>query len=141
VNQHIEKLGRTPQLVRIIRGRHWEAFPAAARDVLTGTGVTLPDTYLRVSDANKEGEERPLHDEPFFREAASLAPVVATEIGFDAFTAVATQSSELQAVNSALNAGAQIENLVGAPPIIMCESSAPSRGEQPQLRPWWKFWG
>jgi antagonist of KipI len=37
VNQHIEKLHRTPQMVRIIRGRHWEAFPATAREVLTGT--------------------------------------------------------------------------------------------------------
>jgi antagonist of KipI len=37
VNQHIEKLGRVPQVVRIIAGRHWDAFPAAARNVLTGS--------------------------------------------------------------------------------------------------------
>ena len=36
VNQHIEKLSRVPQAVRILPGRHWDAFPAAARDLLTG---------------------------------------------------------------------------------------------------------
>ena len=37
VNQHIEKLRRTPQIVRIVAGRHWDAFPAAARDMLIGS--------------------------------------------------------------------------------------------------------
>ncbi|MGQ0578356.1 MAG: biotin-dependent carboxyltransferase family protein [Betaproteobacteria bacterium] len=45
VNQHIEKLGRAPQVVRIIPGRHWEAFPATARDALTGTEFRIaPDS-------------------------------------------------------------------------------------------------
>jgi antagonist of KipI len=35
VNQHIEKLGRSPQIVRILAGRHWDAFPATARNALT----------------------------------------------------------------------------------------------------------
>lgn len=35
VNQHIEKLGRSLQVVRILAGRHWDAFPNAARDLLT----------------------------------------------------------------------------------------------------------
>ncbi len=45
VNQHIEKLGRTPQVVRIMPGRHWDAFPAAARDAFTGTEFRVaPDS-------------------------------------------------------------------------------------------------
>jgi antagonist of KipI len=45
VNQHIEKLGRTPQVVRIIRGRHWEAFQTTAREALTGTEFSIaPDS-------------------------------------------------------------------------------------------------
>lgn len=34
VNQHIEKLGRSPQTVRIVPGIHWEVFPAATRECL-----------------------------------------------------------------------------------------------------------
>ena len=41
VNQHIEKLGRSPQIVRILAGRHWDAFPAAARDALLATEFRL----------------------------------------------------------------------------------------------------
>jgi antagonist of KipI len=49
VNQHIEKLGRVPQVVRILAGRHWDAFPGAARDVLT-------DGEFRVTaDTNRMG--------------------------------------------------------------------------------------
>ena len=49
VNQHIEKLGRVPQVVRVIAGRHWDAFPGAARNVLTGS-------EFRVSaDSNRMG--------------------------------------------------------------------------------------
>ena len=35
VNQHSEQLQRAPQSIRIIAGRHWEAFPTASREVLT----------------------------------------------------------------------------------------------------------
>jgi antagonist of KipI len=45
VNQHIEKLSRTPQTARILPGRHWDAFPAAARDVLTASAYRVaPDS-------------------------------------------------------------------------------------------------
>lgn len=45
VNQHSEKFGRMPQTARIIRGRHWEAFPAVAREALTGTEFGIaPDS-------------------------------------------------------------------------------------------------
>lgn len=45
VNQHIEKLSRTPQTVRILPGRHWDAFPAAAREVLTANEYRVaPDS-------------------------------------------------------------------------------------------------
>jgi len=48
VNQHVEKLGRVPQVVRIIPGRHWEAF-AAARSLLT-------DSAFRIApDSNRMG--------------------------------------------------------------------------------------
>ena len=49
VNQHIEKFDRMPQMVRIIRGRHWEAFPAISREVLTGTEFRV------AADSNRMG--------------------------------------------------------------------------------------
>ena len=45
VNQHIEKLGCAPQIVRIIPGRHWDAFAAEARSLLTGSPFRIaPDS-------------------------------------------------------------------------------------------------
>ena len=49
VNQHIEKLGRSPQLVRILAGRHWDAFPGAARDGLTSV------VFRMAADSNRMG--------------------------------------------------------------------------------------
>ena len=49
VNQHIEKLGRAPQLVRIIPGRHWELFAAPSRERFT-------DTVFRIApESNRMG--------------------------------------------------------------------------------------
>ena len=63
VNQHIEKLGRTPQMVRIIRGRHWEAFPAISREALTGTEFRIAADSNRIGfrlDGATIDPERPL---------------------------------------------------------------------------------
>ena len=49
VNQHIEKLGRSLQIVRILTGRHWDAFPNAARDLLTAQEFRI------ASDSNRMG--------------------------------------------------------------------------------------
>lgn len=49
VNQHIEKLGRSLQIVRILAGRHWDAFPNAARALLTA------QEFRVASDSNRMG--------------------------------------------------------------------------------------
>ena len=49
VNQHIEKLRRSPQVVRIIPGRHWDGFPVAAREALTGS------EFRMAADSNRMG--------------------------------------------------------------------------------------
>ena len=49
VNQHIEKLGRSLQIVRILAGRHWDAFPTAAREGLTA------QVFRIASDSNRMG--------------------------------------------------------------------------------------
>ncbi|HJQ39542.1 MAG TPA: hypothetical protein VKB93_20560 [Thermoanaerobaculia bacterium] len=112
---------------------------AFGRDVLDGIGVAFSDTYVRIVDGQQE--ERALNDEPFFREARTLARVVATEVGFDTYNAIAMQSSEFQALNNALNAGAEVENLVAGPPMVMCEGFAAAAAAKPEKKPWWKVWG
>lgn len=107
---------------------------AFGRQILAGMGVALPDSYIRVRAVDGRREEKPLADEPFYREAVKSAPKLGSELGGDVFTSVALLSSELQAVNEALNAGSSPEDLVASPPLI--EWNRP-----PSLPPpWWKFW-
>lgn len=104
---------------------------AFGRELLEGMGVALPDSYIRVLEPGGEQEERKLGDEPFFRAAKEQAAA----FGGEAFTAIALQSSEVQAVNAALNGGASPENLVMAEPVIPF-----GEGEVNHGRPWWKLW-
>jgi hypothetical protein len=107
---------------------------AFGRQVLDGMGVELPDSYIRVRAVDGRREERPLAEEPFYREAWKAATTLGSELGGDVFTNVALQSSELQAVNEALNSGSSPEDLVASLPLI--EWNRP-----PSLPPpWWKFW-
>ena len=107
---------------------------AFGRQILDGMGIELPDSYIRVRAVDGRREEKPLAEEPFYREAMKAATILGSELGGDVFTSVAVQSSELQAVNEALNAGSQPEDLVASPPLI--EWNRP-----PSLSPpWWKFW-
>ncbi len=62
VNQHAEELGRSPQTVRIIAGRHWQAFPASARDALTGSEFRVAPDSNRMG-CRLEGHA-PLHGGP-----------------------------------------------------------------------------
>lgn len=107
---------------------------AFGRELLTGMGVTLPETYMQAGD-DGSSVERKLADEPMFSEALKLVPRIAAEMGQGVFTAVALQSSELKAVNEALNQGADPANLVASPPVVLLPH-APARDK----RPWWKFW-
>ncbi len=101
---------------------------AFAREILNGMGVALEDTYVRIVAGTRE--ERPLANEPFFREAVRMIPHLDPSV----VTTVAMQSSEFQAVNGALNAGADPANLVASPPVIECEVF------ETKKRPWWQFW-
>jgi antagonist of KipI len=49
VNQHTENIGRSPQIIRILSGRHWDDFPAQSRKILM-------ESEFRVSaDSNRMG--------------------------------------------------------------------------------------
>lgn len=49
VNQHIEKLGRSPQVVRIVPGRHWALFTAVSREQFTA------EVFRVAADSNRMG--------------------------------------------------------------------------------------
>lgn len=103
---------------------------AFGREVLQGSGVQFSDTYVRVTGGVEE--ERPLAGEPFFAEAQAMA----SEIERDAVTTIAMQSSELQAVNAALNGGADLDGLVAGPPVIEWPAHLPAAPP----RKWWQVW-
>jgi hypothetical protein len=108
---------------------------AFGRVLLDGMGIVFSDEYVRIDENGTERLRRKLGDEPLFREALELAPEVMATSGQDVFTAVAIRSSELQAVNNALNAGADPSGLMmSAPVMVWVEERAEKK------RPWWKVW-
>lgn len=109
---------------------------AFGRDLMGAMGVPFPDEYVRVDGEGRERLRAKLADEPWFVESQKLAPAVMTEMGSDAFMAVAGRSAELDAVNQALHAGSQPGDLVFAPPVMKWTDPPPPA---PAKKPWWKF--
>jgi hypothetical protein len=111
---------------------------AFGRELLRGMGVNLSDSYVQAGERDGTCVERKLADEPMFSKARALVPMIAAELGQDVFTAVALQSSELRAVNEALNHGVSPDGLVASPPIVIWPDGLvrPASGK----RPWWKVW-
>lgn len=108
---------------------------AFGRVLLDGMGIAFSDEYVRIDENGTECLRRKLGDEPMFREALALAPEVIATSGQDAFTAVAIRSSEVQAVNNALNAGADPSGFViSAPVMVWVEEKAEKK------KTWWKVW-
>jgi len=105
---------------------------ACGRALLAGTGVALADTYL--VSRNGEMVERPLAGEEVYRRV--YADAVNGRIPKPIFNVCAMRSSELDAVNQALNAGAAIENLVAGPPVLL---RITDDAELPKTRWWWPF--
>lgn len=103
--------------------------------LLEGLGIALPDSYLLIhGDAR---EERKLAGEKFFTATTWLAQTLGNDYGVDAIGAIALQSAEVQAVNEALNAGAQPADLVASLPVVTWVDGV----DDAPPRPWWKFWG
>ena len=103
--------------------------------LLEGLGIALPDSYLLIhGDAR---EEKKLADEKFFAATTWLASQLGADYGVDTVGTVALPSAEGQAVNEALNAGAQPANLVASLPVVTWVDGV----DDAPPRPWWKFWG
>ncbi|HEV7767403.1 MAG TPA: hypothetical protein VGQ76_20550 [Thermoanaerobaculia bacterium] len=104
---------------------------AFARTFLDGMGIVFEDEYVRVDDQGRERMRRKLMDEATYRDALAVAPEVMATAGQDAFLAVASRSSELQAVNTALHHGVDPAGLQASEPTMLWV------GEK---KAWWKVW-
>jgi len=126
---------------------------------LDGLGVRFSPDYLCFNGAGDVIESGLLTEQPYFMAAMSLVKQYARTSGFPRF---ALMSSDVNAVNSALNAGSKAENLVMAPAALFMEAATPegiekarkllaqrvgasgkaggSRRATPLNKPWWRFW-
>lgn len=127
----VAKLGELG-VIRSVAQRVIAFVPIAfGRVLLDGTGITLSDTYLVERDGQMV--ERRFDDEDVYRTAYALAK--SGQVTAPVFNVIARTSSEVDAANQALNAGAQLENLVAGPPaltMILDDTEPPKK--------WWEFW-
>jgi hypothetical protein len=115
---------------------------AVARAVLDGMGVRFEDYYIRRTAQGQVIGQKPLMDEPVFREGLAVAGEL-SGMGDEAFMALVSRSSEYRAINKALNAGSQPEDLVCSPPVMIAhEDDRRHFGDDPGEpgKSWWKFW-
>jgi hypothetical protein len=118
---------------------------ALARAMLEGMGVGFADYYVRQTAQGRVIGQKPLMDEPVFREGLAIADELSA--GGEAFVAVAGWSAEYQAINKAMNSGSRPEDLHCAPPVVFAEHdddrafNDTSGGTQPRAKKaWWQFW-
>jgi hypothetical protein len=90
---------------------------AFARVLFEGTGVRLADHYVRTDGNARERKRGLLMDEPVYRASMAAAQdVIARDE--ETFVAVAARSSELQALNKALQSGSRLENVFLGEPTL-----------------------
>ena len=118
-----------------------EFMPLAFGRSFLGDGVTFASDYVRTDLQGRERFRKRLSEERWFMEATMYAPIVMMKMGQDAFASVATRSSEVRAINEALDAGANLEDLVASPPVLIWRGpeELPEESGTPS-KPWWKFW-
>lgn len=141
IRDELEKAGVPRQLAAEVV----EFLPLAlARALLDGMGVRFEDYYVRQTARGHVIGQKPLMDEPVFREGLAIADELSG--GGEAFIAVAGWSAEFQAINKAMNSGSRPEDLQCAAPIVFAEHddartfNDTSGGAQPRAKPWWQFW-
>ena len=114
----LERAGLTAEMA----SRMVEFLPLAfGREFLGEGGPQFPPDYTR---RDREGRERfrgLLQDEPVYREALAIMPLVAAQ-GKDALWSILGRSSEMDAVNQALHKGSELRNLLVSPPILIWEA-------------------
>jgi len=127
---------------------------ACGRRFLDGMGISFSNEYICFNSNGDVVESGDINGEPFFVAATQLAGP--ENVGGPAFGHFALMSSDVAAVNDALNSGSDPADLVGAPAALFLEPPTDSglahaqdelsrhfvglaaQGAPP--KPWWKFW-
>lgn len=117
---------------------------AFGRVFLEGMNIQFETFYLRYDPATKREQRRKLNDEPVYTESHwAASEIVAANAAGEAFQAVVFRSSEVHAVNNALNGGSKPENLLMSPPVLMWKSedeNPKSDSESQVTKKRWQFW-
>jgi hypothetical protein len=112
---------------------------AFGRSLMDGMGIAFDDEYVRIDAEGHERLRRKLLDEPIYRQALRIAPQVLATEGQEAFLSIAGRSAEFQAVNEALHAGSNPEDLQASAPVMQW-SDERHAAPPPDTKPWWKVW-
>src|SRR5438552_1926349 len=110
------------QAIRGLFAENPKAETQAVISRLAEKGVQVSPTmvdYVRQTARGRVLGQKPLTDEPVFREGLAIADELSG--GGEAFVAVAGWSAEYQAINKAMNSGSRPEDLRCAPPVVFAE--------------------
>jgi hypothetical protein len=111
---------------------------ACGRIFLQGLGITFSDDYGALQ--NGETVMKPLAGNAVYQIVEAYVRRRHRE-GAPFFPKVAMRSSEVDAVNQALNAGANPADLVCGPPMLLREwAEVEIEAPEPAAKKWWEFW-
>lgn len=121
---------------------------ACSRIFLEGLGVTPTEKYVRFDADGVILEGGAILDEPIYAASLEALRVCSSP---QAFLRIAMSSSEVDAVNQALHAGANPTDLVATPSAMFDERPTPEglavakrviqeMSRPASRKPWWKLW-
>ena len=116
---------------------------AFGRVFLDGMGIQFDDYYVRFDPQTERKKEMKLRDEPVYAESFwAASQIVTRQAAGEAFHAVAFRSSELHAINDALNTGSKPEDLVTASPYMQWvdDDKQAESLEAKHEKSWKRFW-
>ena len=91
---------------------------AFCRLLLHSSGVSFSEYYIIMQSDTKVKQKKRLDSEPFFKIAFNIAILKSKACDQNYFMSVATRSSEFNVVNSALNRGSILEDLILTPLVV-----------------------
>lgn len=92
---------------------------AFCRVMLKGRGVRFSEKYRLVTGDLNEAEEKELKDEPIFLAALEVASSIKSQVDQDYFLGILGRSAEFHSINTLLNSGSRLEDIILPAPSIL----------------------